>query len=243
VKRDGAALMFAMVFPTVMAWWYFVSLTSGGPVTSGGNPLMIAAYALGKVVQFGFPLAYVWSFDRQRLGLAAPSLRGLASGLAFGAVVATGMFALYLGLLSDSPWLADTHGRIEAKINEFGVGTPARFFVFAAFLSIAHSLMEEYYWRWFVFGRLRQYLPLGLSLLLSSLAFMGHHVVVLAVFLRGHFWELAVPLSLAVAVGGAVFAWLYERTGSLYSPWAGHILIDAAIMTMGYDMVFAHLGS
>jgi membrane protease YdiL (CAAX protease family) len=243
VKRDGAALVFAMLFPTVMAWWYFVSLASGGPVTSGGDPFMIAAYTLGKVVQFGFPLAYVWSFERQQLGLAAPSMRGLAWGLAFGALVVAGMIALYLGVLRHSPWLADTPGRVQDKIREFGVETPARFLAFAAFLSVAHSLMEEYYWRWFVFGRLRRYFPLGLALVLSSLAFMSHHVVVLAVLFPKRFWVLALPISLAVAVGGAVFAWLYERTGSLYSPWVAHMLIDAAIMTVGYDMLFGQLAS
>jgi membrane protease YdiL (CAAX protease family) len=238
VKRDGAALLFAMVFPTLMAWWYFVALESSGQLASGGNPLMTAAYAVGKVIQFGFPLAWVWGVDRQRPRPAAPSLQGLGWGLGFGAVVVAGMFAIYFGFLRHSPWLAGTPAKVRGKIHEFGLETPAAFVIFAVFLSVIHSLMEEYYWRWFVFGRLRRYVSLGSALLLSSVAFMGHHVVVLAVFFPGKFAELALPFSLGVAVGGGVFAWLYERTGSLYSPWVGHILIDAAIMVVGYDLVF-----
>jgi membrane protease YdiL (CAAX protease family) len=44
-------------------------------------------------------------------------------------------------------------------------------------------------------------------------------------------------LSSAVAVGGAFWAWLYERTGSIYSAWLSHLLIDAGIFWVGYELV------
>jgi len=44
-------------------------------------------------------------------------------------------------------------------------------------------------------------------------------------------------LSLGVAVGGIFWAWLYHRSGSLYGPWLSHLLIDAAIFVVGYDLV------
>ena len=62
---------------------------------------------------------------------------------------------------------------------EFGMGTPARYVALAAFLAVAHSLLEEYYWRWFVYGRLRRYVPMAVAMAVSGLAFMGHHVIVL----------------------------------------------------------------
>ena len=43
--------------------------------------------------------------------------------------------------------------------------------------------------------------------------------------------------SVCVAVGGAMWAWLYERTGSLLGPWLSHLLVDAAIFAIGYDLV------
>ena len=43
--------------------------------------------------------------------------------------------------------------------------------------------------------------------------------------------------SLATAVGGAFWAWLYNKTGSIYGPWASHLLIDAAIFAVGYDLI------
>jgi membrane protease YdiL (CAAX protease family) len=243
VKRDGGALLFAMLFPTLMAWWYFVALAPEGQSATNANPLLIGAYAAGKIIQFSFPLFWLCAVERQRLQLAAPSSRRIIPGLAFGAGVVTGMLGLYFGLLRHSTWLSATPAKIQAKIDGFGLHTPAEFILFAIFLSVVHSLLEEYYWRWFVFGRARRYLGFLPALVVSSVAFMGHHVVVLAVFFPGRFWELALPFSFTVGVGGGVFAWLYHRTESLYAPWLGHMLIDGAIMAVGYDMVFGLMGS
>ena len=44
--------------------------------------------------------------------------------------------------------------------------------------------------------------------------------------------------SLAIAIGGAAWAWLYHRSGSLVGPWLSHLLVDAAIFVIGYHLVF-----
>ena len=40
----------------------------------------------------------------------------------------------------------------------------------------------------------------------------------------------------SIAAGGAVWAWIYERTGSLYGPWLSHLVVDAGIFIIGYDI-------
>jgi membrane protease YdiL (CAAX protease family) len=67
---------------------------------------------------------------------------------------------------------------------------------------------------------------------------MAYHVVLLFPFFAGKFLTLVMPLSLGIAVGGAVWAWLYERTGSIYAPWLSHLIIDVAIFAVGYDLIF-----
>src|SRR5262249_22023903 len=110
----------------------------------------------------------------------------------------------------------------------------------AGFIAVIHSVLEEYYWRWFVFGRLRRLIRPASAAALASLAFMGHHVVVLAVFIPGweRFFTLALPLAFGLGVGGAVWSWLYHRSGSIYAAWISHLIIDASIMAVGYEMVF-----
>jgi membrane protease YdiL (CAAX protease family) len=52
-------------------------------------------------------------------------------------------------------------------------------------------------------------------------------------------WEnpLTYFLSLSVAVGGAVWALLYYRTDNILGPWVSHLLVDAAIFVVGFDIV------
>jgi len=75
----------------------------------------------------------------------------------------------------------------------------------------------------------------------SSLGFMAHHVIVLATY-----FGLASPVtwifSLGIAAGGAFWAWLYHRSGSLLGPWLSHLLVDAAIFAAGYEIVQAMAG-
>jgi membrane protease YdiL (CAAX protease family) len=237
--RDAWALVFAMVFPTLMAWTYFVALAA--PASAGraaANPAIQAAYGVGKVIQFTFPLVYLGLYDRRSLRLARLQFRGLALGAGFGVLVAAAMLLLYHLTLADALIRMGTREQVRAKVEEFGAGAPGGFIALALFISVAHSLLEEYYWRWFVFGRLWRLLALGPAILFSSLAFMAHHVVVLYVYLPGHFFAAAVPFSLGVAAGGAVWAWLYARTGSIYAAWVSHLIVDAAIMAVGYDLLF-----
>lgn len=231
-----------MIFPTIMAWSYFVALAR--PISDGAigpveaNPLLRLAYGGFKIVQFAFPLVYLAWVDPSSLRPPPPRLRGLGVGLGFGLIVAAGIFLLYQAFLRD--WLLTTAAprMIRTKVAELDMATPARYALLALFLSGIHSLLEEYYWRWFVFGRLRRYLPSLAAIVLSSVAFMAHHVIILAVFFPGHFLMAVVPFSLGVASGGAVWAWWYERSGNLYAVWLSHLLIDAAIMGVGYDLVF-----
>src|SRR5438132_1761247 len=87
------ALAFAMSFPGLMAWVYFVALAQPA---SGDRTLPIGAfpaYALGKIIQFGFPVLWVWTYERHRLRPAVPSFAGLALGVGFGLLVAALIFA------------------------------------------------------------------------------------------------------------------------------------------------------
>jgi membrane protease YdiL (CAAX protease family) len=230
-----SVLALALVFPTIMAWFYFVALQTGG---GAANPALQLVYSGGKGLQFALPLLAVVGFERRWPRLTLPTRDGLAFGIGFGLLVTAVAFVLYFGFLRDTPLLARTPTMLRAKLEEFGLATPLGFVGLAVFLSVVHSLAEEYYWRWFVFGQLLRFVPLAPAIVVSSLGFMAHHVVVLAMFFPGEFWTAPLLFSLCIAVGGGVWAWLYHRTGSLYGPWVSHLIVDTAIMIIGYTMVF-----
>lgn len=225
----------AMILPTAAAWVYFSVLA--------GDPVARWVYLGSKGLQFALPVLVLWRLygwaglwgaaslpPRTRMSLVVGGLSGLVIGGAG--------LGLYFGLLRGQPWLTQAAGPIAQKMADFGVNSPAQFVVLAVLLSGLHSWFEEYYWRWFVFGRLGDYLPEWAANVLSSLAFAAHHVIVLAAYFG--LWSLGTMLgSLSVAIGGALWAWQYRAYGSLAGPWLSHLLIDAAIMTMGYDLAFA----
>ena len=227
------ALVFASVLPSSMAWLYFFVLV-GNP---GPDLARQAAFGAGKLVQFAFPLVFVWFWQGQRPRPSRPSRTGVALGLAFGLAVAAGIMAPYFGWLRQSSLIEGMPARLRQILESFGVADGARYLILALFYVAAHSLFEEYYYRWFLFGRLRDFLSLWPAITVSSLVFMAHHVILLSAYLPGQFWTAAVPLSLCVAVGGGVWAWLYARTRSLYAPWLSHAIVDAALFAVGWDLL------
>ncbi len=84
---------------------------------------------------------------------------------------------------------------------------------------------------------LRRRFPERAAIALSSLAFTAHHVIVLAFYFRGAWW-MTLLASTAVFVGGAAWSRIYGRSGSLAGPWLSHLLVDAALMSVGYDMLW-----
>ena len=228
----AVVLAFAAVLPSLLAWWYYVALSGDG----GSDLPRKLAFGACKVVEVVLPLAFVLLWERRLPRPRRPHREGVALGLGFGLVVAAGMLTAYYGWLRESPFLAHAPAALLAVLRKFGIDTLPGFLTWSAFAVAANSLFEEYYFRWFLFGRLRAFVPFWAAVALSALAFMAHHVILLNGFLGDRFWTVAAPLSLSIAVGGGVWAWLYARTGSLYAPWVSHAIIDMAVMAIGWDL-------
>lgn len=261
-----AVVVFGMLFPTVVTLAYFVLLArcSAGlqqAVYLAGKTIQFTFPALAVAIhysrrQVGALSAAtaghlgLWAVVRLQLRrarlrsvqLVLPrsrwfrrNARVLALSVGFGLLVLAAMFGLYETIWKNGELFASAAGAIRSKIAGLGLDRLWMYAAVGVFYAICHSGLEEYYWRWFVFGQLRNRLPLASAIAIASLAFMAHHVVVLATFFGWRSpWTYA--FSLAIAAGGAVWAWLYERSGSLIGPWLSHLIVDAAIFLVGYDV-------
>jgi membrane protease YdiL (CAAX protease family) len=124
---------------------------------------------------------------------------------------------------------------IRQKLADLEIVGPRAYIAVCVFLVFLHSLIEEFYWRWYAFGSLTRVWPLGVSYVLASLGFAAHHYVILG----GYFsWPGALGFGTGVGVGGAVWCWLYRRQGTIAGAWLSHALVDAAIFIVGYDLIF-----
>lgn len=224
------AIVFALLFPTLVTYAYFV-LCADRPAW-----LQFMTYGAGKTIQFAFPVFWVYVIQSQRPRFTRPNTRGLGLGIAFGGLVLVAMLAVYHVVIKPYGLVGDAVGPVQRKIAGLNIDSLPEYLVMAAFYAIVHSLLEEYYWRWFVFGQLRTKCSVGLAVILSSVGFMTHHVLVLSIYFGWHSPATAL-FSVSVAIGGAYWAWLYHRSGSLYAPWISHCLVDLAIFLVGYDMV------
>lgn len=225
-----AGAVFGMVFPTAVTLVYFVWASQFSAGVQQGT------YAVMKSLQFVLPVVWVWAVLREPIRLRRPTLDGVGLGLAFGLAVLVAAWLVYHQWLSGTPMFASAADEIRDKLLGLGFNSVWKFAALGLFYSLAHSLLEEYYWRWFVFGQLRTLTRVWPAIIISAAAFTVHHVIILATYFG---WTSpAVPLlSLGVAVGGVFWAWLYHRSGSLYGPWVSHLLVDAAIFVIGYDLL------
>jgi len=228
--RDLVAVLVALVLPSLITWIYFFQVAGASASTQ------LIVFNMVKVIQFAFPLVWVVAVQRQPIVLHPPHGRGIVAGLLFGIAVAAIVYGLYFGLLRGSELLGAASQEIIAKLRGWNIDVLWKFITLGVFYSVFHSLLEEYYWRWFVFGQLRRWMPLWSAVIISSLGFMAHHVLFLGKFF-GYDSPAAWFFSFCVAIGGAVWAWLYERTGSLLGPWVSHLIVDAAIHSVGYDLL------
>lgn len=221
-------IVFALVLPTLVTLVYFVWLKDYPP------SIQQASYVFGKSIQFSLPLIWVWYVSRDRLSWQ-PKAKGLALPIAFGTIVAAVMMAIYYGGLKGTEQFAEPALKVQEKVSGMALNSVGKFAALGVFYSLIHSFLEEYYWRWFVFVELRKVCSLPISIVISSLGFMAHHVIVLAIYF-GWNSPLTYFFSLSVAVGGGVWAFFYSKNKSLIGPWISHLLVDAAIFLIGFDI-------
>jgi membrane protease YdiL (CAAX protease family) len=233
-RSDWWALVLGLSFPTISTLIYFVVLAKWMPT------LALVTYVPLKLVQFGFPLYWVYVARRERpFERGKPEyLTSVLMGLAFGVIVLVAGLAIYhFWLLPSGLFAGEVGEKIDRKVAGFQLATPAAFLACAAFYALVHSFLEEFYWRWFVFRQCREAFWLPAAIAVSSLGFMAHHILVLGEYF-GFRSPVTFLLSLAIAIGGAFWAWLYDRCNTLLGPWLSHLLIDAAIFAIGYDLMF-----
>lgn len=174
-------------------------------------------YALGKLAQVGILLVAIWLW-RQRSKKSPENEMLPSKSIGKGWIVFGSLSGLVIGCTAVGvfQWILIPLGVMEPakvaaieKLQSLGANSPTILLVIALFYALLHSGFEELYWRGFVFRGLNEHLATMPAVCLSSLAFMSHHVLVLAKFF-GYGSIMTYLLALSVAIGGAIWALLYK---------------------------------
>lgn len=199
-----------------------------------GTWLGQGAYALSKIWLVALPLAWLLWVDGGRMSWSPPRKGGLLAGVGLGLVLSLGIYFAYAVL---GPQLIDP-AQVRARALQVGIGTPLRFVLFAGYLVLVNSLLEEYVWRWFVFRKCEALLPRGwggAAVLLSAVFFTLHHVIAL----RAQFdWLPTVLASLGVFLGGVAWSWCYLKYRSVWPGYLSHLIVDVTLLWIGWKLIF-----
>ncbi|MEK9160225.1 MAG: type II CAAX endopeptidase family protein [Patescibacteria group bacterium] len=184
-------------------------------------------YTATKILLVLWPL--LWLPSIRKHFTAWQSKGGLWVGILLG-ILELSLIGLVLSFMD----LSTLTAVVTEKAAAFGLLTPAFYILFAIFFSLLHSLLEEYYWRWFVFRGLMLKMNWIPAALLGSAAFAGHHYFVLS-----EFFSLPLTLLFGTAVGVAGFIWcaLYKKYQTLWPSYISHIFVDAVLMVIGYTIL------
>ena len=163
--------------------------------------------------------------DFRPRALFSPDRRGLLPALGLG----VGVFAVILAAYFIFSALGDFSAITGLLEDTIGVDRN-NFLLVAVYISFVNSLLEEFFFRGFAFFALRERVGRPVAYCFSALAFAVYHT---AMMLGWWDWWLFALALLGLFVGGLLFDFLNERTGTVWPSWMVHMFANFAINTVG----------
>ena len=210
----------AQSIATVVFYWHF---------DTAAGKMAVAVLRLWIVLM---PVLWLKFVDREKASSSPPKLGGFGPAIALGVAISVSIFAAFA--------IASHFGAIHPDIvagraARTGLNHQGTFIFGAIYWITLNSLAEEYVWRWFVFRKFEILIGGRLAVIAAALAFTVHHVIVLAAQFN---WPITILGSLGVFTGGAIWSGLYLRYRSIWPGYVSHAIVDAAIFTIGYWLIF-----
>lgn len=184
-----------------------------------------------KVLLFlGLPFVLTRFFRQLRFGsLFRFQKKGffIALGLGVGLYVLTLCAYQVVKLFYDFSVVAE-------NLSENAGVTRDNFLLISLYISFINSLLEEFFFRGFLFTNLKGLTSRRFAYLFSAAAFALYHMGML----RGWFSPLLFLLALtALIVGGMIFNFLNEKQETIYTSWLVHMCVNFAINTIGFQLM------
>ncbi len=196
-----------------------------------------AVWMVGKAWMLAVPVLWLVYIEKGRLRLPRWSNRGMVAGHVTGVLIFLVIGVTYL-LIADA-WI--DFALMREKIAAMGLDNPWLYAGGALYWCTVNSLLEEYFWRWFTYCRLRDLLPgkVGniVAVGLAGLLFTVHHVLALSVYFD---WRVTTLASVGVFIGGVTWSALYARYRNIYAAYISHVWADLIIFGLGAWLIFGN---
>ena len=188
-------------------------------------------YALKSAVKIALFLLIPFLLSRLEPEIGFGTLfRFQRKGFGIALILGAGIYGVILGgyfLLSN---FVDFSG-IAGKLSQNAGVDRSNFLFVSLYISFVNSLLEEFFFRGFLFLNLKNLSSRRFAYGFSALAFSLYHTAMML----GWFHPALFVLVLAgLAVGGGLFNYLNEKLGSIYVSWLVHMFANFAINTVGF---------
>ena len=111
--------------------------------------------------------------------------------------------------------------------------TASSFIYIGLYITFGNSLLEEYFFRGFIFLNLYELKSKKLAYLYSSLLFGIYHIAIFKAWFNVGLVGLALIGLISI---GFIFNWLDTKSKNFINSWIVHILADSAIIIIGLRM-------
>lgn len=180
-----------------------------------------------KLILFlGLPLIYgVIDKNLNLKRLFIPDKNGMKFALILGGLIFIVIVGSYI-LLKD---IFDFSKITLALTNNIGVNKN-NFIYVSLYISFVNSLLEEFFFRGFAFLTLSK-VSRKFAYIFSAMAFSLYHVAMMVGWFS--IWVFLIVLA-GLFIGGLIFNYLNEKSGTIYPSWFVHMFANFSINTIGF---------
>jgi len=101
------------------------------------------------------------------------------------------------------------------------------------YISFINSLLEEFFFRGFIFLNIKRMSGRKFAYILSAFMFAAYHVAIMGSWFSPIIFIIAM---LGLFVGALIFNYLNEKGGNIYNSWIVHMMANLSINTVGLIM-------
>ena len=191
-------------------------------------------YAFKSAIKLALFLALPFGVSRLRKGISFGALfRFQKKGFWIALGLGIGVYALILGGYLIVRNFFDFSGIALTLSRNAGV-TKDNFLYVSLYISFINSLLEEFFFRGFLFVNLKGTAGRSFAYLFSSGLFALYHVAMMI----GWFSPALFLLVMAgLFIGGMILNTMNEKLGSVYPSWLTHMFANFAINTIGFMLM------
>ncbi len=182
------------------------------------------------VVFFVLPVIFSKVFPKtDAFSFMKPNKRGIGKAILLGVAV----YALILGGYFALSGIFDFSNIVSSLSENVGV-TKENFLFVSLYISFINSLLEEFFFRGFVFNNILVLSGKKLAYFFSAGAFSMYHIAMMTDWFEPLFFFL---ILVGLFAAGLIFDRLNEKNGSVYTSWFVHMFANFAINTVGFILM------